>query len=421
MVAIFNDTIIDAFTIDDESWRSLRQSYREQELRMTCGEIAIPKISSRGLRFFAHHPGKDCQLHESGPESAEHHAAKRALADAASAAGWTARIEYVAPDRAWIADVLVERDSSRIALEVQWSPQSIEEFERRTRRYARSGIECVWFLGPTNHSRDVARSYQLHGSADGLAISVPDTLGLEDTTVAIAEGLARLFSGELVSGCELRTNELYTTYFMLRCFVSSCNSWYSRWFITGLSAESRCRQKIAIELLGTGHGSLLTKTGFHLASAGHAGDTERGPIWGSFAQVRPEEELQRALVPLFEKIDMPPPCRYSRRRSKEVPEGYVAALCPKCGVMQGDGHLDGNEPREHIASVPWRTRVALSSHHAGGRHWCVDTGQGHCVVLPETRTGFPLDHQTVAIRVSPPERSQTVSDSEAPRSELAAD
>lgn len=92
---------------------------------MTCGERAVPKESSLGLRFFAHHPGVGCQLHETGPETAEHHAAKTLLAQAGEDTGWKAHVEYVSETRDWIADVLLVRGEKHIALEVQWSPSQI--------------------------------------------------------------------------------------------------------------------------------------------------------------------------------------------------------------------------------------------------------------------------------------------------------
>lgn len=110
LVAILDGERLESFHLDDEQWSQLRGSYRDHELRMTCGELAIPKTSSRGMRFFAHKPGSDrCALHVGRPETPEHLQSKALLAEAARELGWEATIEHVAPDRAWIADVLIER------------------------------------------------------------------------------------------------------------------------------------------------------------------------------------------------------------------------------------------------------------------------------------------------------------------------
>lgn len=396
MVATLNDEAIDSFSIDGPEWQALRASYRQQDLRMVCGGAAIPKTSSLGLRFFAHYPGQDCGLHQSGPESAEHQAAKRALADAAREAGWDAEVESIAPDRSWIADVLIQRNGLRVALEVQWSPQTVDEFERRSARYRASGVDCVWFVGPKNHKRDVPRSYAINGDASDLTVIVPGLLGRQDESLPLADGARRMFSGELATGADLRTTELEVGYFPLRCFVKQCNAWYSRWFLSGLVAESRCGQNVRVELIATQHGQLSTATGLTLPSAGH-GDNDWGPIWGSFAQVRAEEKLQAAVIPLLSAEDIPAPCKYGRRRSKQVPEGYIAALCPRCGVMQGDAHLDGQEPRLRTLSLPWRTRMTLVPDHGLRRHWCPDVGNGRCAQPADTAFSFPLRHQEVII------------------------
>lgn len=90
MTAILEGARISAYDVSAEAWADVRKSYKRTSLTMTCGERAIPKESSLGLRFFAHHPGIDCQLHETSPETAEHHAAKTVLAQAGENAGWEA-------------------------------------------------------------------------------------------------------------------------------------------------------------------------------------------------------------------------------------------------------------------------------------------------------------------------------------------
>lgn len=156
MTARLDGAELSALEISADQWQSVRETYRDRMLTMTCGERAIPKVSSRGLKYFAHHhPKSGCDLHETGPETVEHHMAKAVLANAARQAGWNAEVEVVSPTRDWIADVMISRGEKRIALEVQWSPQRTEDILARTRRYESSGVGCRWFLGPANHSRDL--------------------------------------------------------------------------------------------------------------------------------------------------------------------------------------------------------------------------------------------------------------------------
>ena len=41
------------------------------------------------------------------------------------------------------------KKQSKIAIEIQWSPQNIEETKRRQEKYIASGIRTVWFIRTT--------------------------------------------------------------------------------------------------------------------------------------------------------------------------------------------------------------------------------------------------------------------------------
>ena len=64
-------------------------------------------------------PGADCALHATAPETVEHLQAKATLAAVARECGWEATVEHVGPGGGSVADVLIERDRLRAALEVQ--------------------------------------------------------------------------------------------------------------------------------------------------------------------------------------------------------------------------------------------------------------------------------------------------------------
>lgn len=64
MTALLDGTALSALEIADDQWRSVCETYRELALTMTCGERAIRKVSSRGLKCFAHHPKSGCDLQE---------------------------------------------------------------------------------------------------------------------------------------------------------------------------------------------------------------------------------------------------------------------------------------------------------------------------------------------------------------------
>lgn len=148
---------LESWSMTAEAWLDLKRSYRTAGLTMSCGEEAVPKTSTIGTQFFAHKSGTDCRRYEGGPESREHIAAKIAVAEAARSIDWDAIIEAAAPDRSWIADVLVTNGARTIAIEVQWATQNLADFERRHERYVAAGVERLWLTTAAN-ARESART-----------------------------------------------------------------------------------------------------------------------------------------------------------------------------------------------------------------------------------------------------------------------
>jgi hypothetical protein len=139
--------------LDAHAWAAVKA--RRLALTMPCcASRAIPRVSSRGLRHFAHQ-----HLHAQGvacdwkPETDEHRRAKIEILAACRTAGWEAQPEARAEDEAWRADVLAWHFTSTgskksIAFEVQLSPQPLEETEARQSRYAAANVRGCWFIQP---------------------------------------------------------------------------------------------------------------------------------------------------------------------------------------------------------------------------------------------------------------------------------
>ncbi|GAA2752855.1 competence protein CoiA family protein [Kitasatospora cinereorecta] len=109
-----------------------------------CGHAVHAKVSSAGLRYFAHDPGSPaCAL---AGESMEHHLTKLQLATAIRAAGWVAELEVRGPDGAWRADVMATSPDGRrrMAWEAQLSAITAGELAERTARFARDGVRVCW-------------------------------------------------------------------------------------------------------------------------------------------------------------------------------------------------------------------------------------------------------------------------------------
>ncbi|AZO72166.1 MAG: hypothetical protein E5V92_02770 [Mesorhizobium sp.] len=137
-----------AFDLNREEWAALRKgNAQSRHLRMPCcTSHAVMKVSSRGQQFFAHQPHGICTT---APETEQHLLLKSLAVEAARKAGWTASTEvrgFSPTGEEWTADVLAEKGDHRVAVEIQWSPQSLDETMRRQERYRQSGVRGLWLL-----------------------------------------------------------------------------------------------------------------------------------------------------------------------------------------------------------------------------------------------------------------------------------
>lgn len=147
LVAYLNGERIDATQMAHEPWRALvnHPDYASLTL-IECG-LRASRVTRRGRQFFKHYPDIECPIQHKS-ESAQHLAMKRALKGRINAApDWRAEVEHAHPERAWIADVMaIHSSGKRLAFEVQLSPQSEEEYIRRSQRYADDRIGAVWIV-----------------------------------------------------------------------------------------------------------------------------------------------------------------------------------------------------------------------------------------------------------------------------------
>jgi hypothetical protein len=179
-----------SLALDEQEWTALKAAVRAgtAELMLSCGMPGHLKTSPLGTRFFAHDPRAGCGAH--GPESAAHLMAKQEIVNAVRATGWSAEPE-VAGD-GWIADVLAEHGSARVAFEEQWSRQTAEEYRARQQRYAEAGIRGAWSVRhktsvPTTPDKNLP-AFLLAGDGSAMTVSV------NRTTMPLAEVVTRLLT-----------------------------------------------------------------------------------------------------------------------------------------------------------------------------------------------------------------------------------
>lgn len=137
------------FQYDLKDWIALKEN-KESVFEMTCcGNRAILKTSKLGTQFFAHKVKPKHTNCSTGGESAEHIHIKYLVMKELDRNGWAVEVEKrgaTPSGEEWIADIYAEKGKAKIAIEVQWSPQTFIETRRRQEKYAQSGVRCAWLL-----------------------------------------------------------------------------------------------------------------------------------------------------------------------------------------------------------------------------------------------------------------------------------
>ena len=142
-------TSLQAFDCTDTKWLEVKARVRQSPTgwRLPCCSAGVvAKTSRKGLAFFSHRAKGTCDW---APET-EHHVRLKNLAVAvARRHGWIAQTEVrgiTADGEEWVADVLAQRGRARVAIEIQWSPQTEAELRERQTRYARDHIRGLWLI-----------------------------------------------------------------------------------------------------------------------------------------------------------------------------------------------------------------------------------------------------------------------------------
>lgn len=131
--------------LSEAEWQALKAAARlgQAELIMPCcGSAAELRTSKLGTRHFKHKARPQNCAWEN--ETLEHLSAKAEIVIACQQAGYAVTPEHAEAD--WRADVLAVRGGARLAFEVQWTRQSLDDYRMRQRRYAAAGVRGCWFF-----------------------------------------------------------------------------------------------------------------------------------------------------------------------------------------------------------------------------------------------------------------------------------
>jgi hypothetical protein len=162
-ICLYGEKVVYAEDLLAAEWENLKLRVQSGPpgLKLPCCGARVSLRSGRSHRqHFAHYPGESCKSDAwseySGrprrtkgekPESLDHQRVKQIIAEVAEKTGWCTRTEHEGHSPSggrWVADVLIEKGESKVAFEVQVSPQQFSDYRIRQQRYRESGIKCLW-------------------------------------------------------------------------------------------------------------------------------------------------------------------------------------------------------------------------------------------------------------------------------------
>lgn len=363
LVAFLDGQRIESYLATDHHWDLLKNEYKNRSLTMVCGLPGIPRKSKLGLKHFAHKAGVKCGLVECWSESPQHRAAKAVIGRAAADAGWHVTVECRESSGAWVADVLAEKDGRRIALEIQWSYQTAEEFSRRQERYAAHGVECFWYVHRRN--RDEAKRSgvpHLVFEGDGVPFDVMAEAAFQEAAaVDLREHVTAFLSGLYLDRIQAQITSVTVQYLYDRCWA--CQRASTIWRISGAALLSRCQQ--AADFIRT-----------------------EPPLW-------PSERIERLVAAEVSSVlgrgRHPTMAPLRMHDSKAAGKTYLAYGCAHCTTgFFGDAFLTQRDDWDAIA-VPVTSWMPLADNILTQVHLCRDNGSGPCSKDLLQRSGLTFD------------------------------
>lgn len=186
---------IHSFDLAADDWQALQlENGRSRHLKMPCCSAAVTLKRSRlGTPFFAHKAIGSCV---SAPEGEAHLRLKAMVVTAARAHGWQAETEVAGTSPSgdpWRADVLASRGTHKVAVEIQWSGQTLDETVRRQERYRQSGVRGLWLFRRSRFpvTRDLPAVVIEGDAREGFTARISAT---HDQVLPAAEFLSAAFS-----------------------------------------------------------------------------------------------------------------------------------------------------------------------------------------------------------------------------------
>ncbi|MGO8759490.1 MAG: competence protein CoiA [Terracidiphilus sp.] len=352
LTAFVNGERKDATRFSSEQWSALKVSKPVIEL-CCCKTKGFMRVSNRGTRHFVHARKPDTCT--SGPESELHLYFKSVIAEAIRAVGWDAEVEMSGPEGAWRADVMATRRTVQVAFEVQLSPITLIELQRRQSAYAAHNVRGCWFYGS-----GALNALPPVGSSEPLfPIFSDERVCIGSHPMKMREAVISLLKGHFRHCAKQRKTTFHNIliYRFSRCWA--CGRDFDIFSI--MERGTTCWDELPVEDDGQGYPLPLNKSGAPWI-------VERVQ---QFVNTNPQLLLELSIPGWFY-------AQSSRRK-------HYTFCCYHCGqltaegvfeqlLLHGDCTQDLSYSVQQIASIKLKSSVAFDEK----THWCFSTSRRFC-------------------------------------------
>ncbi|MCY4404387.1 MAG: hypothetical protein OXD54_17615 [Candidatus Poribacteria bacterium] len=214
----------------------------------------------------------------------------------------TERVGETPDGERWIADVFCTKGKAKIAVEIQWSPQTETEFKRRQMKYNASGVRTAWLYKLRRNQDYLPTVYEF--PAFGIQIkSDSGEMSVPQFDLSIDEFVRGMFEGKL------RWRPKQNEKLIGRLITDYNQCW-------------RCKRKTRV-ILGIG---IYDKEGINL-SCRYFHDDEISVPHFILQHVGNSELAKNKIAPI------------KRRFSNTMQEAYLSNGCFHCYAIQGQWFL----------------------------------------------------------------------------------
>ncbi|MEM1170848.1 MAG: hypothetical protein AAGJ08_17660 [Cyanobacteria bacterium P01_H01_bin.35] len=246
----------------------------------------------------------------------------------------------------------------KLAFEVQWSPQTLEETEQRQQKYARDGIRCCWLFKklPTSEERQDIPMFQLQFDQ-----SENPTVIFDNNTYLLKNFITEILSGHFKFSRFYRykkQQDIQIIFFPVNCW--KCHKKHYIYHVQSESYETIC--------------------GCHFNLIDYIALTDK--IIGE-PQFLPEivSKAYECLKTEKAKRQNMKMGKIKSRYSKTVGSSYTSFGCPYCDAIFGN-HFYFQEicnlKYEDVEYIDFETTVHISSEKLNIPHWCYSRTKDFC-------------------------------------------